>query len=191
MLGRQSRGEDGQGLVEFALVLPVFLLAVVGLFDVGRLVYTNSVLSQAAREAARLAAAEAPWIGISGDGCVADESAIGPGNPGAHVCPVDVAAFDAHVAAAANRMAVSLGPLTAVHLSCNEDSVADPAPTGDWTDAPLGGGNGCKDGAGNPISGSGETVSVRVEYTYQPITPIIGSFIGSTALDGSATMVIS
>ena len=141
-------GQEGQGLVEFAMVLPVFVLAVFGLFDVGRLVYVNSTLSQAAREGARLAATEAAWIGLAENGCVADESAIGSGNPGAHVCPVSHSAFDAHIASAVNRMAVSVGPLAAVHVSCNEGSVSDPAPSGAWNDAPGGGGNGCKDGAG-------------------------------------------
>ena len=53
----------GQALVEFALILPVFLLLLFGLIDVGRYVYMNTVLSQAAREGARLGAAEA------GTGC--------------------------------------------------------------------------------------------------------------------------
>ena len=53
----------GQSLVEFALVIPVFLLILFGLLDAGRYVYMNSVLSQAAREGARVAAAEARWIG--------------------------------------------------------------------------------------------------------------------------------
>lgn len=182
------RDQAGQGLVEVALVLPVFLLVAFGLFDVGRLVYSNSVLSQAAREGARLAATEAAWIGIPGSACVSDANAIGPSNPGAHVCPSDVATFTTHVISAVNRMAVSLGPISAVHLSCNDGSVADPAPTGSWTGAS--GGNGCQDGSGNPVSASDELVSVRVEYAYQPVTPIISSIIGSVSLSGSATMVI-
>ena len=57
-----SRG--GQTLVEFALVFPVFILLLFGIVDAGRFVYMNSVLSQAAREGARLAAVEASWIGL-------------------------------------------------------------------------------------------------------------------------------
>jgi len=180
--------QAGQGLVEVALALPVFILVVLGIFDVGRLVFTNSVLSQAAREGARLAAAEAGWIGVSGSGCVSDDGAIGSGNPGAHVCPVDVPAFKSHVGSAVNRMAVSVGALAAVHVSCNAGTAGDPAPSGDWTEAS--GGNGCQDGAGTPLGASGELVSVRVEYTYQPMTPIIGSIVGATPLSGSATMVV-
>lgn len=43
----------GQSLVEFAVVIPIFLLLVFGLIDMGRLVYINNALSEGAREAAR------------------------------------------------------------------------------------------------------------------------------------------
>lgn len=43
----------GQGLVEFALVIPVFLLLLFGLIDIGRLVYVNNALAEGAREGAR------------------------------------------------------------------------------------------------------------------------------------------
>jgi Flp pilus assembly protein TadG len=43
----------GQALVEFALVVPVFILLLFGLIDVGRLVYVNNALAEGAREGAR------------------------------------------------------------------------------------------------------------------------------------------
>jgi len=173
------------------LAIPLFALAMFGLLDVGKLVYTNSVISQAAREGARLGATEAGWIGVPGDGCVTDTASIGSGNPGAHVCPTNVAAFKSHIVAAVNRMAVGVGTLSAVHVSCNLGSGSDPAPTDPaWTDTTLGG-NGCDDDAGNSIGSSGQLVSVRVEYIYQPITPIISSIIGPVPLSGSASMVIN
>ncbi len=49
-------GRDGaQALVEFALVLPVLLLLIVGLFDVGRAVQEENTLAYAAREGTRYA----------------------------------------------------------------------------------------------------------------------------------------
>lgn len=45
----------GQSLAEFALVLPIFLLIVIGIFDLGRAVFSNTTLTNAAREGARLA----------------------------------------------------------------------------------------------------------------------------------------
>jgi hypothetical protein len=174
--------QDGQILIEFALVLPVFLLVVFGLLDVGRLVYTNSTISQAAREAARVGAAEAAWIGVSGDACVSDESQITPSRPGAHVCPVDVSAFKSHISDAVGRMTVTLGPITTVHVSCDEDP--DSVPAGAWTE--TSGGNGCQDAAGR-----GDLFSVRIEYEYQTFTPIVSSFIQTVPLVGSATMIVN
>jgi Flp pilus assembly protein TadG len=48
-------GSRGQSLVEFAIVIPVFLFLVVALFDVGRYVVAQNALANAAREGARLA----------------------------------------------------------------------------------------------------------------------------------------
>lgn len=45
----------GQTLVEFALVIPIFLLIVLGLFDMGRAVFYYTTISNASREAVRLA----------------------------------------------------------------------------------------------------------------------------------------
>lgn len=49
------RSDRGQALVEFALVLPLLILLMVGLFDLGRAVYADSTLSNAARVGSRLA----------------------------------------------------------------------------------------------------------------------------------------
>lgn len=45
----------GQALAEFALVLPLLLLLMVGILDFGRAVYASHTIGNAAREAARLA----------------------------------------------------------------------------------------------------------------------------------------
>lgn len=52
---RGRRNGRGQALVEFALILPIFLLVFVALFDLGRAVFTYNTLTNAAREGARLA----------------------------------------------------------------------------------------------------------------------------------------
>lgn len=46
----------GQTLIEFALILPLIILLVMFVFDMGRAVYYYSVLYNAVREGARLAA---------------------------------------------------------------------------------------------------------------------------------------
>ena len=53
---RRGRGRTrGQSLVEFSLVLPIFLLVVCSLIDLGRAVFTYTSVTNAAREGARLA----------------------------------------------------------------------------------------------------------------------------------------
>jgi Flp pilus assembly protein TadG len=54
-LRRRSRRSRGQALVEFALVLPVFLLILFGIIDAGRLIYTYNTIANAARDGARVA----------------------------------------------------------------------------------------------------------------------------------------
>ena len=50
----RQRGR-GQALVEFALVIPLFLLLLISLFDLGRGVFAYNTLTNAAREGARMA----------------------------------------------------------------------------------------------------------------------------------------
>jgi Flp pilus assembly protein TadG len=50
-----SRQPSGQGLVEFALAFPIFILILFGLFDLGRAVYGFNTISNASREAVRVA----------------------------------------------------------------------------------------------------------------------------------------
>lgn len=77
-LGRARSRSRGQALVEFAIILPVITMVVLGLFDLGRAVFTYNTLSQAARQANRtaivdqdanrvkaMAIAAAPTIGLS------------------------------------------------------------------------------------------------------------------------------
>jgi len=50
-----NRRSSGQALVEFSLIIPLFLLLLVGLFDLGRAVFAYNTLTNAAREGARIA----------------------------------------------------------------------------------------------------------------------------------------
>ncbi len=49
------RGEDGQAMLEFALVLPIFLLILCGILDFGWLYYNQLALNNICREGARYA----------------------------------------------------------------------------------------------------------------------------------------
>lgn len=52
---QRSGHRRGQSLVEFALIIPIFLLVMFGILDLGRAVYASSTLNNAAREGARAA----------------------------------------------------------------------------------------------------------------------------------------
>ena len=52
---RLRKDRRGQTLVEFALILPIFVLLLLGIVDLGRAVYANNTIQNAAREAVRVA----------------------------------------------------------------------------------------------------------------------------------------
>jgi len=166
---RRRRRSAGQALVEFAIAIPLLLLVVVATFDGGRLVYMNTVLSQAAREAARVASVEASWIGSNDPAC---------NTLGGPVCPANFDALLTHANNAANRMVAPYGaiPRQDIQVSCD---AAGAAPTGEWT------GQSCNS------RGPGNHVSVRVRSTYTAITPIFGQFVPPVSLSGYATMIIN
>jgi Flp pilus assembly protein TadG len=164
---RSRRRQRGQTLVEFALVIPVFLVLIFGLIDGSRLVFMNSTLSQAAREGARQASVEASWVGSAEGSC---NTTAGP------ICPATVDVLTTHVVSAVNRM-TTLGPVSSsnVYISCD----ATTAPTGTWT------GQSCTSRT------TGGYVSVRASASFTAITPVIGQILGTISLSGSATMTIN
>jgi hypothetical protein len=165
-----SRRTHGQSLVEFALILPIFLLLFFAVVDGARYVYMSSVLSQAAREGARLASVEAGWLGSSDPSC---------SQTGGPVCPTAVTganSLQTHVTTAVNRMAAPFGPISLIYFQCN---VPGSDPGGAWV------GTTC----GTPDATN--LVSVRVVGTFAPLTPVIGQMLGSISISGAATMVIN
>lgn len=55
MIQQSRQHANGQGLVEFALLLPVLMLVTMGIFDFGRVMIAYSTMSNSVREAARYA----------------------------------------------------------------------------------------------------------------------------------------
>lgn len=158
------RRSSGQALVEFALVAPVFFAIVFGLIDGARLVFAYNTVSQATREAARLAAVQA--------GHLAESPCTAP------VCPATTAALLANVAAQANDMTVVVGTISTVYVTCTPAGTA--APTGNWTAH-----NDCASSASQ-----GNTVSVRLVASIKPLTPVFAIPFPTIGLSASASMVI-
>ncbi|HYI34199.1 MAG TPA: TadE family protein [Glaciibacter sp.] len=68
MMGRQRRNPSGQTLVELALVMPLFVMVLMGVIIIGMGVFYQQQLTNAAREAARFASihsatARCPTVG--------------------------------------------------------------------------------------------------------------------------------
>ena len=64
----QQQRTLGQSFVEFALILPVFLLFLAATLDLGRVFYANITLNNAAREGA-FQAAKTPELYVDGQPC--------------------------------------------------------------------------------------------------------------------------
>jgi Flp pilus assembly protein TadG len=70
---RSRRRTRGQALTEFALVLPIFVIVIFGIIDLGRYVFTANAMSNAAREGARIGSVgsrPAECAALSREGCV-------------------------------------------------------------------------------------------------------------------------
>jgi Flp pilus assembly protein TadG len=50
---RRKRGQEGQALAEFALVIPVLVILLLGIMEFGLLLYNQHVITNASREGAR------------------------------------------------------------------------------------------------------------------------------------------
>ena len=152
----------GQSLVEFALVLPILVLIFFGLLDAGRAVFVNNTNAQAAREGARLGAAQAAWRGRSGAACAAP------------VCPASTAVLKSNVVAAVNAMAISMGTIAPgqVVLACETPAGASST------------------NCASNHEQAGNRVRVTVTYAYTPMTPVIGQLLGPISFTAVATSTI-
>ncbi len=130
----QPQREHGQALVEFALVLPLLILLVVGVFDLGWGIYCYTVVSSAAREGARYGTTDLTVSLIKSQ-------------------------------AMANTVGLNLSP-SQVQVTC---SYKGSAVTCDPNNQQ-----------------SGETVTVKVPYTFNPITLFFSPF----TVTGQSTMTI-
>ena len=61
MTSNRARRDSAQSIVEFAIVLPLFLLLLFGLIDFSRLLFTYVSLANGAREMARIASVSTNW----------------------------------------------------------------------------------------------------------------------------------
>lgn len=154
-LAHLTADASGVTIVEFALVAPVFLVLLMGTFEIGHMAYANAVLNGAVEEAARNATLE------TGDTSAADaevESIIRKVVPGAEFASTRKSYFDFKDLNRPEQWNDSNG-----NGECdNDENFVDENGNGEW-DADIGTtGNGS----------AGDVVLYKVTVTYQPIFPL-------------------
>ena len=77
-MNQSAMVDRGQGLVEFAVVIPVILLMFLGIFDFGRAIFAFNTVANAAREGARVAAVDQV---LTSPDCVESMPVEDPANP--------------------------------------------------------------------------------------------------------------
>ena len=176
----------GQGLVEFGLVLPIFLALLIGMVDIGRAVWANNAVANAAREAARFAS-------VHGGSC---EDLTSTGCTSGYYCPVGPAVGTAAIPAAGTNCPNPSPSKQSIYDTANSYMIAggtgssitacyfNPAPPVSATSC-----TGNTDGTGaNNARGMAVTVTVT-----SSVPMIVGSLIGVGTINvsGTSTMLIN
>lgn len=165
----RHRDSRGQALVEFALVVPIFVLLLVAIFDLGHVVWANDAISNAAREAARYA--------IVHGGSDSTACPVGPAAQTAVVTPSEDCPFPSPSREAIKEVArqwlIAVGPDVSVSVCYGSMSACS---------ADI-------DAAG-ATNARGTPVTVTVEATVSLGAPsVLG--MGPFDLSSSSTMVVS
>ena len=157
LFGRR-RGERGQSIVEFTLILPVFLLVLLGMLEYGSAYDHRTAMAYAVREGARVGAS------------------LGKGNSNTPASAVDPAIVAAVQRGLTNPILID--NITSIDIY---RAGSDGKPMGSQINSYD------KDGnligtAGWPASSrvpglDGDSIGVRVRYDFHPITPL-GTFMG-------------
>lgn len=174
---RRSRWA-GQGMTEFALVMPVLLLLLFGIVDFGRAIYYYIGASEAVAESIR-------WSTLSSSGNPSDSDVLNAALPQAPYL----------------TLAPCPNGLVAGSITGSGAPVPNPGQGWMYITAPPGGN---ADGANSPggetvtkvppCSGSvpasvGDRLQVTVIYNFQPLTPLIQNIVGSRILLTSSSIL--
>lgn len=146
---QRKKSQNAQGMVEFALVLPILLLVILGVFAFGHLFYVYSSVVSASREAAR-------WGAATGVSAGADSL------PRYQNCE--------EIRATAARVAPIAGITQANSPNANTPGVQityDKGPDDTTSPKPS-----CTTSPGPSVS-LGDRINVTVRVRYQPIVPLI------------------
>lgn len=186
---RGRGGERGQGLVEFAMLVPVFMLLLLGMLEFGTAFNHNLTIGYASREGARIGADLVNGGGTFGCGTGQSPNA---GAFGRNVDQVIIEAVDRVLTSAGSP--IDLSRVSKIRLFRPDKSGNDTLGQGnDWlytsspftlpdlttvNFAPSGAGTfqACSRSSvvqtGGPTSGIVDSIGVAIDYTYQMVTPL-------------------
>jgi Flp pilus assembly protein TadG len=216
---RSRRANRGVTLVEFAIVAPLFLLVVFGVIDFGRGVSAYTTVADAARQATRQAVPNAvssdnpfgsTYIGpctgqqqtyqvpVNTSGCLTDTAIV------ATVKTVMSGVTSTVVQDPSNNCTTP--PLNTAYVciypSQKCSTSCQPTAFSNCTGARTSLGTGLPTPNGNPLGDrstewAGKSfdgcflVSVKVAYTFQPLTPPIAVFLGQKVVFTSVTDIVA
>lgn len=205
---RRGRTERGQGMVEFALVAPVLLMLVFGVFDFGRALSNEITVTNSARDGARYIAGVASAGGTvsassylttnadgystncpnaSGSSAPESSDALGKAWRQLEAANLDLSkvVVTAYFYAATNTNdpAADGGHTHAdMRISCWTNDTPGTAPSTVQTTYP--GGN------SSYVPASGDMVVVVAAYQYSPSTPAVATLVHTVTVQESTTMVV-
>jgi hypothetical protein len=175
---RRRDGERGQGMVEFAMVVPAFMLLLLGMLEFGFLFDHTLTLQYASREGARVGSALA-----NGGGPLGCDIAGGESPNAADVDPLIIAAVARVLMSPGSRVAVDQVPTIRIYSA---DSAGNQVGglANVWTYAPGAGPDvdgraldysqtsvgwpACSRRNGSPV----DSIGVSLTYTYDFTTPL-------------------
>ncbi len=163
------RRDQGQALVEFAIIIPVFLALLFGIVDFGRVIWATSSLSNAASEGARFAIVHG---GSQSTPCPVGNTIRDVSSGVTSSCPFPVSPSTDAIKTVATNAAIAVGPVS-VAVCYGKDC------TGDTGATTAGGAN-----------SRGTPVTVVVSGTVSLFTPsLLG--IKSIPVSGTSTMMVN
>lgn len=165
---RGTRG--GQGLVEFALVAPIFVMSLFLLIDFSRLLYAFSSISSASREGARILSLKSDQFSDCyafqqmekvGEGfpLLADPNSVVPNN-------------DPNAPGSGNNPTASVPSgkgYIYIYPAVSTASPPDVTPN-------------CSSSTARSVSSTTKSVAVEIQYHFTPLTPLVGSLVPNITL---------
>lgn len=161
LLGRFFRSQRSQALVEFAAVSPLLLLITFFAIDIGRLMYTYSAISSAARDGARTASLQASQY--SDCQAIQELELVGQGFP-VQMDPNSMAGNSDP-----NNPSGALQP-TVPPANTGYAYIWPAVATADPPDA------NCNSGSPRAVSQSVKHVAVSVQFHFTALTPLISQY---------------